>query len=68
MNDFTRECLIQGTQAWKDFRKKMITASMMPIIMGISPWSTPYELWLQQMDLSEQEETWAMVLWKRHGA
>ncbi len=64
MNDFTRECLIQGTQAWKDLRKKMITASMMPVIMGISPWSTPYELWLQQMDLSEQEENWAMVYGK----
>lgn len=60
MNDLTMEALQQGSQAWKDLRKKMITASMMPIIMGISPWSTAYELWLQQMDLAEQEETWAM--------
>jgi putative phage-type endonuclease len=43
--------LIQQTQEWLDFRKKMIGASDAPIIMEVSPWKTSYQLWLEKLDL-----------------
>ncbi len=42
--------LEQRTDAWVKFRKNMIGASDAPIIMGESPWKTPYQLWLEKMD------------------
>ena len=45
-NDF-----IQGSPEWLSFRKKYIGASDAPIIMQISPWKTPYQLWLEKLDL-----------------
>lgn len=35
----------QNSQEWLDWRKKGIGGSDAPIILGISPWKTPYELW-----------------------
>lgn len=35
----------QGTTAWHEFRAKGIGSSDAPTIMGVSPWSTPYQLW-----------------------
>lgn len=43
------ESLIQGTQAWKEMRKSKIGASDAPVIMGNSPWKTPYQLWQQKL-------------------
>jgi len=42
--------LIQRTEAWIEFRKRMIGASDAPIIMGDSPWKTQYQLWLEKID------------------
>lgn len=53
--------LEQNTQEWLDFRKDKIGASDAPIIMGDSPWKTPYQLWQQKLDLvSQGEQTIAM--------
>lgn len=46
----------QNTQAWLDFRKEKIGASEAPIIMGVSPWCTPYQLWCTKMGISETRE------------
>lgn len=35
-------------QNWHEWRKKGIGASDAPIIMGVSPWKTPYQLWLEK--------------------
>ena len=43
--------LIQQTQEWLDFRKKMLGASDAPTIMEVSPWKTSYQLWLEKLDL-----------------
>ncbi len=48
--------LSQNTQDWHQFRKNHIGASMAPIIMGESPWSTPYKLWSQMLGLSPPDE------------
>lgn len=42
---------IQNTEAWKELRKRKIGASDAPIIMNVSPWSTPYKLWAQKVGI-----------------
>ena len=51
---------VQGSQAWLDMRKTKVTASEVPIIMGISPYNTPYDLWMQKKGYRIQKETGAM--------
>lgn len=43
--------LEQGTQEWLEWRKGLITASDVPIIMGVSPYSTARELWERRKGL-----------------
>jgi putative phage-type endonuclease len=51
----------QNTKEWLDLRKNHIGASDAPIIMGVSPWRTPYQLWQEKLGLGEsQTETQAM--------
>lgn len=40
--------LIQNTPEWLEFRRKKIGASDAPIILEVSPWKTPYQLWLEK--------------------
>ena len=35
----------QRTEEWLEFRKSKIGSSDAPIIMGVSPWKTPLQLW-----------------------
>lgn len=52
----------QGSIEWHMIRKQYIGASDAPVIMGVSPWSTPYELWKQKVSpiCIDKEETEAM--------
>lgn len=43
--------LIQGTHEWLELRKTMIGASDAPILMGESPWKTPFDLWQEKMGI-----------------
>src|ERR1700690_2844696 len=45
--------LVQGTKEWLDFRKDKVGASDAPVIMGVSPWSTPLKLWEEKMGLRQ---------------
>ncbi len=38
----------QGGDAWHAWRAKGLGASDAPIVMGVSPWKTPYQLWLNK--------------------
>jgi len=52
----------QGSQEWLDKRKLSITASEMPIILGLSKWCTPVELWKRKLGfMGEQEDNFAMA-------
>lgn len=52
----------QNTKEWIDFRKDKIGASDLPIILGISPYCTSYELWRKKLGFSKEEpETQAMT-------
>lgn len=44
----------QGSRDWLDWRGKGLGASDAPAIMGISPWSTPFQLWLEKTGLGER--------------
>lgn len=55
------QALQQNTKEWLDFRKDKIGASDLPIILGISPYCTSYELWRKKLGFSQEEpETQAM--------
>ena len=43
----------QNTHAWLELRKNKIGASDAPVIMGESPWKTPYQLWQLKLGLKE---------------
>ncbi|MDD5300063.1 MAG: YqaJ viral recombinase family protein [Gallionella sp.] len=38
--------MVQGTPEWHEHRKQHRNASESPAVMGLSPWMTPYKLWL----------------------
>lgn len=52
--------LVQGTQEWHEHRAKSRNASETPAVLGVSPWQTPYQLWLLKTGRSEQKVTPAM--------
>jgi putative phage-type endonuclease len=52
-----RDDLQQGSQEWLEWRKTRITASDVPIIMGESPWASPFMLWEQKLGLRAPQET-----------
>jgi putative phage-type endonuclease len=41
----------QGTQEWQEWRKTGLGGSDAPVIMGVSPWNTPYKLWAERCGL-----------------
>lgn len=49
--------LEQGSDEWHEFRKNHIGSSDAPIIMNLSPWSTPYQLWREKLDLDPPKLT-----------
>lgn len=53
--------LIQDTQEWEQFRLQKIGASDAPIIIGISPWKTPFQLWLEKTRQSISTQNQAML-------
>ena len=52
--------LTQGSQAWLDYRMKMRNASETAAVLGVSPWCTPYQLWLQKTGRATTKVTAAM--------
>ena len=43
--------LIQNTPEWEEMRKTKIGASDAPVIMGVSPYATPHQLWQKKLGL-----------------
>lgn len=41
---------------WLEKRRQRIGASDAPVIMGVSPWKTPYQLWQEKLGLSTDKE------------
>ena len=47
--------LIQGSSDWIDFRKKGIGSSDAPIVLGVSPYKTPMQLYQEKLGLVKSE-------------
>lgn len=43
----------QNTPEWLEMRKQHLGASDAPIIMGVSPWKTPFQLWEEKLGLRD---------------
>lgn len=52
--------LVQGSPEWHAHRRALRNASESPAVMGISPWMTPYQLWLIKTGRAQPETTAAM--------
>lgn len=49
--------LVQGSPEWLEYRQSMRNASETAAVLGISPWLTPYQLWLIKTGRSTQAVT-----------
>jgi putative phage-type endonuclease len=47
----------QGSPEWHEHRRKYRNASETPVVLGVSPWKTPYQLWQLKLGLIEQQVT-----------
>lgn len=52
--------LVQGSPAWHEHRRTLRNASESPAVLGVSPWVTPYQLWLAKTGRHLQEVNAAM--------
>lgn len=48
--------LKQNSQEWLDFRRNHVGASDTPILLGVSPWKTPRELYDEKLGLSSSQD------------
>jgi putative phage-type endonuclease len=52
--------LKQGSKEWLEYRLKMRNASESAAVLGLSPWCTPYQLWLHKTGRATTKATTAM--------
>jgi putative phage-type endonuclease len=50
-------------EQWLDWRRKGIGGSDAPAIMGVSPWQTPFDTWLDKTGQKEDEEGSERMYW-----
>lgn len=67
MKDYQKEMIMrkiefeQGSNEWLKWRKGLLTATDAPMLMGVSPYVTPYKGWQRKLGLTpEQKSTPAM--------
>lgn len=53
--------LVQGSPEWHAHRAGHRNASETPAVLGVSPWVTPYQLWLQRTGRAQPEVNRAML-------
>jgi putative phage-type endonuclease len=52
--------LEQGSPEWHAHRARYRNASETPVVLGVSPWQTPYQLWLEKTARAERPVTYPM--------
>lgn len=58
--------MIQGSREWLAFRRAKIGASDAAAILGLSPYCSPFQLWLQKVEGVNAHETNGMKYGKRN--
>jgi predicted phage-related endonuclease len=53
--------LVQGSAEWHAHRNLHRNASETPAVLGVSPWVTPYQLWLERTGRAKPEVNAAML-------
>jgi len=53
--------IAQGTPEWHEHRRKYRNASETPVVMGVSPFKSPYQLWQEKLGLTTPTVTAAML-------
>ena len=53
--------LAQGSAEWHAHRRRYRNASETPVVLGVSPWLTPYKLWEEKLGLVQPEVSPAML-------
>ncbi|MEJ7668096.1 MAG: YqaJ viral recombinase family protein [Casimicrobiaceae bacterium] len=53
--------LVQGSAEWQEHRRTHRNASETPVVLGVSPWTTPYQLWQQKLGLAQPQVNAAML-------
>jgi putative phage-type endonuclease len=53
--------LVQGSAEWHEHRRTHRNASDTPVVLNVSPWTTPYQLWQQKLGLVTPEVNAAML-------
>jgi putative phage-type endonuclease len=53
--------VVQGSSEWHEHRKRHRNASETPAVLGVSPWMTPYEVWLMKTGRRQPEVTRPML-------
>lgn len=56
--------MVQGSPEWHQHRSQYRNASESPIVMGLSPWMTPYQLWQLKTGKTQPAEATAPM---KHG-
>lgn len=56
MTSFLPKEHVQGSPEWETLRSKYIGASDAPIIMGVSPWKTPLQLWEEKVGIADHTQ------------
>lgn len=51
----------QNTPEWLQMRKEKVGASDAPVIMEVSPWKTPYQLWQDKLSTTVPTQNYAMM-------
>jgi putative phage-type endonuclease len=49
--------MLQQTNEWLDFRRGKLSASKAPVILGASPYATPYQLFEEELGLRETQKS-----------
>src|SRR3990167_8630858 len=51
----------QGSFDWLEWRRQGIGSSDSPVVMKVSPWKTPFQLWEEKTNRTKDKEaSWAM--------
>ena len=62
IDPFINPAHVQGSPEWLENRRNYIGASDAGVILGLSPWKTPYQLWLEKLGRGEESnQTFAML-------
>ena len=53
--------ILNDREEWLKLRKNYLGASDAPVVCGVSPWTTPFQLWQEKLGLlPEREDNWNM--------